>query len=66
MDYLINSLVLLGILALFLFGPRRRGYRVGPVERAGSVVLFVLAVLAFALSFLWWFFIGDRLPLQVG
>jgi hypothetical protein len=66
MDYLIHKVVLLGILALLLFGPRRSGHRQSPAARAASRVFFILACLAFAMSFLWWLIVGDKLPLQVG
>jgi hypothetical protein len=66
MDALVNTLVLFGILALMLFGPKRRGHQAGPIARVGSVALFTLLALAFALAYLWSLVVGDRLPLSVG
>jgi len=50
MGVLTHGIVLLGIFALLLFGPRRSGYHAGPAERTAKVLLFLLAVLAFAIS----------------
>jgi hypothetical protein len=66
MNPVVHALVLFGILALFLFGPRRGGRPLSSGERLFGLTLITLLAMAYGLALLWSFVIGDRLPLSVG
>jgi hypothetical protein len=60
MNILFHAFALFGLCALLVFGPQHQ-VETGTAENSGNGVPFILLVIPFAMSYLWWFLVGEKL-----